>query len=87
MKILYKLRGLENQFVFYMRTTTMEYYQGSYSHEEEFIVLHVSMGNDETESNGRRDMKDLVTMRSLHRKVQSYRNDNENIMKAREEIL
>jgi hypothetical protein len=33
----------------------MEYSQGSYSHEEEFIGLHVSMGNVETESNGRRD--------------------------------
>jgi hypothetical protein len=33
----------------------MEDSQGSYSHEEEFIGLHVSMGNVETKSNGRRD--------------------------------
>jgi hypothetical protein len=31
-----------------MRTTTMEYAQGLYNHGEEFIGLHVSMGNDET---------------------------------------
>jgi hypothetical protein len=35
----------------------MEYDQGSYSHEEEFIGLHVSMGNVESECNGRRNMK------------------------------
>jgi hypothetical protein len=32
-------------------------------------------------------MQYLVTMRSLHREKQSYRTDNENIMKAQEEIL
>jgi hypothetical protein len=32
-------------------------------------------------------MQELVTMRSLHREVQSYRADKEKIMKAREEIL
>jgi hypothetical protein len=45
------------------------------------------MGNAETKSNGRRDGKDIITMRSLHREVQSYRDDNEMIMKAQEEIL
>jgi hypothetical protein len=30
----------------------MEYSQGSYNHEDEFIgACHVSMGNDETKSN------------------------------------
>jgi hypothetical protein len=33
----------------------MEDAQGSYNHEEEIRGLHVSMGNVETESNGRRD--------------------------------
>jgi hypothetical protein len=70
-----------------MRTKVMEDAQGSYNHGEEFIGLHINMGNVETESNGRRDRKEPVTMRSLHREVQSYRDDNERIMKAQEEIL
>jgi hypothetical protein len=45
------------------------------------------MGNVETESNGRKDRHEPVTMRSLHREVQSYIDDNERIMKSREEIL
>jgi hypothetical protein len=52
-----------------MRTRVMEDTQGYYIHEEEIIGLHVSMGNAETESNGRRDRQELVTMRSLHREV------------------
>jgi hypothetical protein len=32
----------------------MEYFQGSYNHEEEFKGLHVSMGNVKTKCNGRR---------------------------------
>jgi hypothetical protein len=65
----------------------MEYSQGSYSHEEYIRGLHVSMGNVEMEYNGRRDKHEPATMRSLQREVQRYRSDNENIMKAREEIL
>jgi hypothetical protein len=45
------------------------------------------MGNAETESNGRRDRHEPVIMRSLQKEVQSYREDNENIMKAQEQIL
>jgi hypothetical protein len=44
------------------------------------------MRNVETESNGRRDRHDHVTMRSLHREVNIYIEDNERIMKAQEEI-
>jgi len=65
----------------------MEYAQRYYSHEEEVIGMHVVMGNVEIDSNGRRDRQDPVTMRSLHREVKSYRDDNERIMKAHEEIL
>jgi hypothetical protein len=43
----------------------MEDAQGSYSHEEYIISLHVSMGNAETESNGRTYRKEPVTMRIL----------------------
>jgi len=32
-------------------------------------------------------MKDPVTMRILHREVNSYRDDNERVMKALEEII
>jgi hypothetical protein len=48
-----------------MRNTFMEYALGSYNHEEEVIGLHVNMGNVETESNGRRDGQEPVTMRNL----------------------
>ena len=82
-----RIRGIERNFSSYMRNGVMEDAQGSYNHEEEIIGLHVSMGNDETESNGIRDMQELVTMRSLHREVKSYRDDNERIMKDQEEIL
>jgi hypothetical protein len=45
------------------------------------------MGNVETESNGRRESWEPITMRSLQKEVQSYRVDNERIMKSQEEIL
>jgi hypothetical protein len=70
-----------------MRTGVMEDAQGYYSHEEEIIGLHVIMGNYETKSNGRRGRKEPVTMRILHREVQSYIDNNERIMKDQEEIL
>jgi hypothetical protein len=43
----------------------MEYAQGSYSHDEELRGLHVSMGDVEIESNGKRGRKEPITMRSL----------------------
>ena len=49
--------------------------------------MHVSMGDVETKFNGRRDMQELVTMRSMQREVKSYRDCNEKIMKAQEETL
>jgi hypothetical protein len=61
----------ERKFGSYMRTGVMEYSHGSYNHEEEIIVFHVSMGNVKTWSNGRRGGKELVTMRSLHGEVKS----------------
>jgi hypothetical protein len=70
-----------------MRNRDMEDAQGYYNHEEEIIGLHVNMGNVETESNGRRDRQEPVTMRSLQKEVQRYRVINERIMKAQEEIL
>jgi hypothetical protein len=40
----------------------MEDAQGTYSHEEEFRGLHVSMGNTHIEYNGRIYRRDLVTI-------------------------
>jgi hypothetical protein len=52
-----------------MRIGDMEDAQGPYNHEEEVKGLHVSMGNVETESNGRRRKAEPMelddTMRSL----------------------
>jgi hypothetical protein len=75
----------------YMRTIDMEDSQGSYSHEEEVKFLHVSMGNVDTESNGclvRVEIVDLdKTMIILYKEVQSYREDNEKMMRDHEEML
>jgi len=84
---LAELEVQENNFGSYMSIGVMDDAQGSYIHEEEIIGLHVNMGNVETKSNGRRDRHDPVTMRSLHKEVWSYRNDNESIMRAQEEIF
>jgi hypothetical protein len=69
-----------------MRTRDMEDAQGSYIHEEEVKGLHVNMGNAETESNGHRSRVEPVelveTMRSLQKEVQSYREDNERMMRV-----
>jgi hypothetical protein len=70
-----------------MRIGVMEDVLGSYNHDEEVRALHVNMGNDETDSNGRINRKESITMISLHRKVHRYRDDNERIMKDQEEIL
>ena len=47
------------------------------------------VGNDDTKSNGRRNQEtppDIAsTMRSLRAKLQSYKEDNERMIKAREE--
>jgi len=65
----------------------MEYSQGYYNHEDEFKVIHVSMGNVKMESNTRRGKHEPVTMRILNREVHNYREHNEKIMKAQKKIL
>jgi hypothetical protein len=40
------------------------------------------MGNAKTNSNGRRDRKEPINMRSLEREVKIYRDDNQNIMNS-----
>jgi hypothetical protein len=70
-----------------MRTRDMEDAQGFYSHEEEIGDLHTNMGNVETESNGRRDRRGSCNYENPAKRSASYRDDNERIMKAQEEIL
>jgi hypothetical protein len=82
-----ELEVQENKFGSYTRIGVMENAQGYYSHVEDIIGLHINIGNVGTNSNGRRDRHEPITMRNLHREVQSYREDNERIMKAHEEIL
>jgi hypothetical protein len=79
---LAELEVHENYVGSYMRTRVMDDVHGSYNYEEEIKCFHFNMGNAKTNSNERRDMWELVTMRSMHREVQSYRSDNERIMKA-----
>jgi hypothetical protein len=84
---LVELEVQERKFGSYMRTKITEYDQGYYNHGENITCLHVSMRNSKTESNGKRGRKNPITMIRLQREVQSYREDNERIMKAHEEIL
>jgi len=84
---LAELEVQEKKLGSHTRTGVMEDAKEYYSCEEEIIHLHVSMGNVEIDSNGRRGKNMLVTMRRLHRRVQSHMADNERIMKAQEEIL
>jgi hypothetical protein len=82
-----ELEVQEKKIGSYTRNGVMEDSQGSYSHEEDIRGLHVSMGNVEKNSNGRRGRKEPVTMRNLHREVHSYKEDNERIVKSQGEIL
>jgi hypothetical protein len=66
---LAKLEVQERKYGSYIRNGVMEYDQGFYIHEEDIIGLHVIMGNAETKSNGRRDEKEHVIMRILHREA------------------
>ena len=60
--------------------------QDPYEHEEYAMGENVRVGNAETDSNGRR-FQDAppdfaTTMRSLRVEMQSYREDNERMIKA-----
>jgi len=68
----------------------MEYAQRTYNHEDEVRGLYVSMGNEGTESNGHREGKEesmnlVETIKSLQKYVQSYKDDNERLMKSKEQ--
>ena len=63
--------------------------QDPYEHEEDAMEKNVQVGNAETESNGRILQETppyfAATMRSLMVDMQSYRADNERLVKAQEE--
>ena len=63
--------------------------QNSYEYEEDVMVENIHVGNAETESNGRRfedtPSNFAATMRSLRVEMQSYRANNERLVKAQEE--
>ena len=60
--------------------------QDPYEHEEDVMGENICVGNAETESNGRRFQETpqdfAATMRSLRVEMQSYREDNERLVKA-----
>jgi hypothetical protein len=67
----------------------MEYAQGDYNHEDEIRGMYVNMGNEGTNSNGHGEGKEesmnlVETIKSLQKDVQSYKDDNERLMKAKE---
>ena len=60
-----------------------------YDHEEDVMGENVRVRNDETDSNGRRYQDTppefATTMRILRVEMQSYRADNEKLVKAQED--
>ena len=60
-----------------------------YDHEEDVMGENIWFGNAETESNGRicqdTPLYFVATMRILRVEMQSYREDNERLVKAQEE--
>ena len=63
--------------------------QDLYEHEEDVMGENIRVGNADTESNGRIFQETppdfAATMRSLRVEMQSYRADNESLVKAQEE--
>jgi 50S ribosomal subunit-associated GTPase HflX len=71
------------------RSKGMEDAHRTYNHEDEVRGLYVSMGNEGTKSNGHREGKEesmnlVETIKSLQKDVQSYKDDNERLMKSKE---
>jgi hypothetical protein len=67
----------------------MEDTQGAYIWEDEIREMYDHMGNEDTNSNahgeGKEESMNLVeTIKILQKDVQSYKDDNERLMKAKE---
>ena len=72
-----------------MRTYKMNYAHDPYEHKEDAMGENIQVGNAKTKSNGRRykgTRQDFTTtMRILRVEMQSYRDDNERMIKDQEE--
>jgi hypothetical protein len=67
----------------------MEYVHGDYNHEYEVRGMYVDMVNEGTNSNGHGEGKEktmnlVETKKGLQNDVQSYKYDNERLMKSKE---
>jgi hypothetical protein len=64
--------------------------QRNYNHDDEFGGLYINMGIDSTKSNEHKEGKEecinlVETIKGLQKYVQSYKADNERLMKAKEQ--
>ena len=62
---------------------------GAYNQDDEIRGMYVNMGNEGTNSNGHGERKEesmnlVETIKSLQKDVQSYKTDNESLMKDKE---
>jgi hypothetical protein len=68
----------------------MEEGEGAYSHDKEAEGQNTRVGNAKKESNGRKgkgEQETLIEMvRSLNMEVQSYKEDNERLMREKSQI-
>jgi hypothetical protein len=73
-----------------MHIQEMEEGEGASSHDKEAEGQNIRVGNAETESNGhkgRGEQETLIeTVRSLKIEVQSYKEDNERLMREKSQI-
>jgi predicted RNase H-like nuclease (RuvC/YqgF family) len=86
----FKLISLTNQNGITTEIISMEDAQRTYIHEDEVRGLYFNMGNQGTKSNGHREGKEesmnlVETIKSLQKYVQSYKDDNERLMKSKEQ--
>ena len=68
----------------------MEDTQGASIQEDEIRGMDVHMGNEGTNSNGHGEGKEesmnlVETIKNMQKNVQSYKDDNERIMKSKEQ--
>jgi hypothetical protein len=73
-----------------MHIWDMEEGEGAFSHEKEAKGQNISVGNAETKSNTHKNRGEqetlLETVRSLNIEMQSYKEDNEKMMREQNQI-
>jgi predicted RNase H-like nuclease (RuvC/YqgF family) len=72
------------------KVKSMKYVQINYNHDDEFKGLYIGMGINSTKSNEHREDKEeninlVETIKGLQKYVQSYKSDNERLVKAKEQ--